>query len=89
MRRLAARKKKLTSISKIEGMNNRVGVQGFYCLVRTDPQFAMTPRWYFTTPELERFLGIAVRNQWDTVRVGTMVEAFAARGGDMDGVSAW
>jgi hypothetical protein len=42
----------------------------------------MAPQWYFTSPELERYMPIAVRRKWDTGEVGTKLEAFSIAGCD-------
>lgn len=62
---------------------NRVGVHGFFCIVRNSPDYHMMPQWYFTTPELEQYMPIAVGKRWDTTAVGTRVEAFAIAGCDV------
>ncbi|KAJ7087533.1 hypothetical protein B0H15DRAFT_949910 [Mycena belliarum] len=65
-----------------QGLSVRVGVEGFFCIVRNNPDFYMIPQWYFTSVELERYMPIAVRRRWDTCEVGTRLEAFAVAGCD-------
>ncbi|KAJ6602308.1 hypothetical protein B0H10DRAFT_1823204 [Mycena sp. CBHHK59/15] len=68
-------------------LGNRVGVEGFFCIVRNNAQFHMAPEWYFTSQELENYMPIATRQKWDTGQVGMKVEAFAIAG--CDPVSAY
>ena len=65
------------------GLNDRVGIEGFFCIVRTSPDFHMRPQFYFTSPELEEYMRIAVRRKWDTIEIGTKVEAFAVAGSNV------
>ncbi|KAI0702842.1 hypothetical protein BC835DRAFT_1303302 [Cytidiella melzeri] len=66
----------------IMGLDSRVGIQGMFCLVRNSASFAMDPRWFFTSPELEKYLEIAVR-KWDTTNIGALIEAYAIAGGSV------
>ncbi|KAJ6612564.1 hypothetical protein B0H10DRAFT_1952250 [Mycena sp. CBHHK59/15] len=67
--------------TKLEALKSyRVGVEGFFCLVRNTPDFFMATQWYFTSRELERYMPLAVRRKWDTGEVGTRLEAFAVAG---------
>ncbi|KAJ7690882.1 hypothetical protein B0H17DRAFT_1134149 [Mycena rosella] len=66
----------------MHSLSVRVGVEGFFCIVRNNPDFYMTPQWYFTTAELERYMPLAVRRKWDTSDVGTRLEAFSVAGCD-------
>ncbi|TFK59072.1 hypothetical protein BDN72DRAFT_781255 [Pluteus cervinus] len=59
------------------GLQRRVGIQAMLCIVRDTTKYAMKPQWFFTDPELEPYLPIAVGNHWDTAQVGTQLEAFA------------
>jgi hypothetical protein len=68
------------------GLGNRVGIEGFFCIVRNNAEFGMAPEWYFTSPELEAYMPIATRKRWDTGQVGVKLEAFAVAG--CDAVSA-
>lgn len=43
----------------------------------------MNPQWFFTSPELENYMHIAVRKKWDTSEVGAKLEAFAIAGCDV------
>ena len=65
------------------GLDSRVGVQGLFCIVRSSNDFAIEPRWFFTSPDLERYLEVAVRKKWNTSHIGTQVEAFAVAGGSL------
>lgn len=62
------------------GLNLRVGVEGFFCIVRNTPEYHMRPHWYFSSQELEQYMQVAVRKKWDTSEVGTRLEAFAVAG---------
>ncbi|KAJ7086902.1 hypothetical protein B0H15DRAFT_781879 [Mycena belliarum] len=66
----------------MQGLNYRVGIEGFFCIVRNNPDFFMIPQWYYTSVELERYMPLAVRRRWDTSDVGTRLEAFALAGCD-------
>lgn len=61
----------------------RVGVEGFFCIVRSSTSFYIQPQWYFTSKELENYMKIACRKGWETNTVGTKVEAFAVAGCDV------
>ncbi|KAJ7246634.1 hypothetical protein C8J57DRAFT_1241277 [Mycena rebaudengoi] len=63
-------------------LGNRVGIEGFFCVVRNNAEFHMAPEWYFTSPELEAYMAIATRRKWDTGEVGIKLEAFAVAGCD-------
>ncbi|KAJ6603151.1 hypothetical protein B0H10DRAFT_1957892 [Mycena sp. CBHHK59/15] len=63
-------------------LGNRVGIEGFFCIVRNTAEFHMAPEWYFTSPELEAYMPIATRQKWDTGQVGMKIEAFAVAGCD-------
>jgi hypothetical protein len=60
-----------------------VGVEGFFCIVRSSSDYHMKPNWYFTSPEFEEYMKIAVRKRWDTSEVGAKLEAFAVAGCDV------
>ncbi|KAJ6600156.1 hypothetical protein B0H10DRAFT_2322439 [Mycena sp. CBHHK59/15] len=64
------------------GLMYRVGIEGFFCIVRNSSDFFMPPQWYFTSQEVERYMPLAVGRKWDTGSVGTKIEAFAVAGCD-------
>ncbi|KAJ7938868.1 hypothetical protein B0H13DRAFT_1587365 [Mycena leptocephala] len=66
----------------LHGLSYCVGIEGFFCIVGNSPDFYMVPQWYFTSPELERYMPLAVRRKWDTGEVGVRLEAFAIAGCD-------
>ncbi|KAJ7342566.1 hypothetical protein DFH08DRAFT_703817 [Mycena albidolilacea] len=66
----------------MHGLKFRVGIEGYFCIVRNTPDFYMIPQWYFTSAELERYMPLAVRHKWDTGEVGCRLEAFAIAGCD-------
>ncbi|KAJ7764193.1 hypothetical protein DFH07DRAFT_738404 [Mycena maculata] len=63
-------------------LSTRVGVEGFFCIVRSSTDFHMQPQWFFTSRELEQYMPIATRRKWVTAEVGTKVEAFCVAGSD-------
>jgi hypothetical protein len=65
------------------GLNDRVGIEGFFCIVRSSPDFHMRPQFYFTSQQLEEYMGLCIRKKWDTAEVGTKVEAFAVAGSNV------
>ncbi|KAJ7223777.1 hypothetical protein C8J57DRAFT_1094166, partial [Mycena rebaudengoi] len=65
------------------GLSTRVGVEGFFCIVRNSADFHITPQWYFTSHELEQYMPISTRKKWVTAKVGTKVEVFAVMGCDV------
>jgi len=68
---------------QMSGLKTRIGIEGFFCIVRSKTNFHVEPRWYFTMPALEEFLPIAVRKGWQTTEVGAKLEAFAIAGCDV------
>ncbi|KAF8195269.1 hypothetical protein K438DRAFT_1587471 [Mycena galopus ATCC 62051] len=64
------------------GLGQRVGIEGFFCIVRNSVEFKMEPEWYFTSKELENYMEIATRKKWVTGEVGMKLEAFAIAGCD-------
>ncbi|KAJ7848496.1 hypothetical protein B0H14DRAFT_2583013 [Mycena olivaceomarginata] len=58
----------------MHGLSYCVGIEGFFCIVRNNPNFHMIPQWYFTSTELEHYMPLAVRC---TAEVGCRLEAFA------------
>ncbi|KAJ7691945.1 hypothetical protein B0H17DRAFT_934493 [Mycena rosella] len=62
------------------GLGHRVGIEGFFCIVRNNADFNTKPQWYFTFPELESYMQIACRKRWDTAETGMKIEAFAIAG---------
>ncbi|KAL1738486.1 hypothetical protein HDZ31DRAFT_50915 [Schizophyllum fasciatum] len=67
--------------SLIQGLRDRVGVEGLCIIVRRKPNFYMKPLIFFTCKEIEDYMSIAVP-RWDTGRVGTLLESFAVSGCD-------
>ncbi|TRM55354.1 hypothetical protein BD626DRAFT_367867, partial [Schizophyllum amplum] len=67
----------------IQGLRDRVGVEGFCVLVRREPSFYMKPLIYFTRKEVEDYMPIAVP-RWDSVKVATLLESFAILGCNPD-----
>lgn len=69
------------------GLDARISIGGFFCLVRGDTDYVTAPQWWFSHPELETFLTVSSR-RWDTTRLGTLVEAFVVAGGSVRKVSS-
>ncbi|KAJ7244252.1 hypothetical protein C8J57DRAFT_1083146 [Mycena rebaudengoi] len=67
----------------IVGLGHRVGIEGFFCVVRNNTDYHTKPKWFFTSPELEAYMSIVVRRKWDTEEVGTRLEAFAIAGSNV------
>ena len=65
----------------------RVGIEGFFMIARSNTDFNMAPQFYFTSQALERYMPLAVRKRWDTAEVGAKIEAFGIAG--CDAVSKW
>ncbi|KAK7016039.1 hypothetical protein R3P38DRAFT_2542991 [Favolaschia claudopus] len=64
------------------GAGQRVGLEGFFCIVRNNVDFKMDPEWYFTSKELEGYMEVVTRKKWSTSEVGMKLEAFAIAGCD-------
>lgn len=69
---------------KMAGLNMRVGIEGFFCIVRNTPDYHMEPKWYFSSEALKDYMKIAVpiHKGWDISHVGAKLEAFAVAGCD-------
>ncbi|KAJ7473509.1 hypothetical protein FB451DRAFT_1558700 [Mycena latifolia] len=66
----------------LSSLSRRVGIEGFFVIVKSTTDFNMEPHWYFTSLELERYMPIAVRKRWNSSEVGGKLEAFAVAGCD-------
>jgi hypothetical protein len=60
----------ILTLSQMTGLNSHAGIEGFFCIVRNTPEYHMKPHWYFSSPELEQYMKVAVRGKWDTSEVG-------------------
>lgn len=69
---------------QMKNLSKRVGVEGFFCVVRNNTAFHMDPMWFFTSQGIEDYLPVAIGRVWDTGAVGTQLEAFSIAGGDME-----
>ncbi|KAJ6476564.1 hypothetical protein DFH09DRAFT_952319 [Mycena vulgaris] len=65
------------------GLGHRIGIEGFFCIVRNNPDYNTKPKWFFTSPELEEYMQVACRKRWDTGEVGMRLEAFALAGSNV------
>ena len=70
-------------VLQITGLNLCVGVEGFFCIICTSPDFHMQPQFYYMSEELKDYMKIAIHKRWDTIEVGTKVEAFAVAGSNV------
>ncbi|KAL7284498.1 hypothetical protein ACG7TL_001789 [Trametes sanguinea] len=59
----------------------RVGIQAFYCVVRSNVEYQLKPRWFFTAPALKEFLRGSIR-KFEPERIGVLAEAFSIAGSD-------
>ncbi|ESK93252.1 hypothetical protein Moror_14579 [Moniliophthora roreri MCA 2997] len=66
-------KKMLTTAKK------RIGLEGFFVLVRNHTQGFTAPKWYFSNPAIEPYMKVILRS-WDMDQVGFKLEAFAIAG---------
>lgn len=48
----------------------------------------MMPQWYYSSPDLDEYMEVAICGMWDKLTVGTLLEAFAIRGGTVAGLSS-
>lgn len=66
----------------MNGLNRRIGVEGFICLVRNSPEYHMEPKWYFSNQALVNYMRVAVpiHKGWDIGYVSAKLEAFAIAG---------
>ena len=71
-------------VTKMTGLNMRVGIEGFFCIVRNTPTYHMEPKWYFSSEALKDYMKIAVpiHKGWDLSHVRAKLEAFAVAGCD-------
>ena len=62
----------------------RVGVEGFFCIVRNTPTYHMEPKWFFSSQALMDYIKIPVpvEKPWDLAYVAAKLEAFAIAGCD-------
>jgi hypothetical protein len=75
------------SLRQFEALKVRVGVEGFFCVVRSNPEFHFKPRVYWSNPELESYVALLAsqRGGWNSTTLGAKVEAFAIAGCDVGG----
>ncbi|KAF9472020.1 hypothetical protein BDN70DRAFT_819271 [Pholiota conissans] len=67
----------------LESLKTRVGVEGFFCIVRNNTQFYIDPVWYFTAQQLEDYMPVAVGRKWNSTDVAAKLESFAIAGCDV------
>ncbi|KAJ6591775.1 hypothetical protein DFH09DRAFT_1073634 [Mycena vulgaris] len=50
----------------LTGLSERVGIEGFFIIARSNTDFNMSPQCYFTSQALECYMPFVVRKRWDT-----------------------
>ena len=73
----------LRILTQLNGLRTRVGVEGFFCIVRNNTEFHVSPTWYFTSKELAEYMPVAVGKKWSLSTVASKLEAFAIAGCDV------
>lgn len=70
---------------QFKGLNVRVGIEAFFCVVRNTPTYHMNPVWFFTSEALMNYMPTAVplHKPWDLAFIGAKLEAFAIAGCDV------
>lgn len=77
----------MCTITQIDGLRNKAGVEAFFCIVRNNAEYHMKPQWYFTSEAIANYMPMIVRKKWDTHDIGIKLEAFAIAG--CDRISEW
>jgi hypothetical protein len=69
---------------KMTSLSMRVGIEGFFCIVRNTPDYHMEPQWHFSSEAVKDYMKIAVpiHKGWDINHVGAKLEAFSIAGCD-------
>ena len=77
----------LTMFTQIEGLRLCIGVEGFFCIVRSNTEFFAHPHFYFSRPEIQFYLALIAssRSPWIPAAVAAKIEAFAIAGCDVAG----
>ncbi|KAJ7836756.1 hypothetical protein B0H14DRAFT_2589497 [Mycena olivaceomarginata] len=70
------------TVCEMFGLDQRVSIEGIFCIVWNNIEFKMEPEWYYTSKELEQYMEIVTRKRWVTGEVGMKLEAFAIAGCD-------
>ncbi|KAK1222474.1 hypothetical protein PQX77_014680 [Marasmius sp. AFHP31] len=65
-----------------EALRRRIGIDGFFLIVRNRADGIMDPYWYFTRPEVAEYMPLAVKPKWSLEEVGAKVEGFCVAGCD-------
>ncbi|PIL33487.1 hypothetical protein GSI_04110 [Ganoderma sinense ZZ0214-1] len=60
----------------------RAGCDGFICLVKSDDDLSFPSMWYFTNPEIDRYLSSSI-TRWDIGRIGELTEKFCMEAGNI------
>ncbi|KAL0056757.1 hypothetical protein AAF712_016633 [Marasmius tenuissimus] len=73
-------------IANIEAMfellRHQIGIDGFFLIVRNCADGIMDPYWYFTWPEVEEYMLLAVKPKWSLEEVSAKIEGFCIAGCD-------
>ncbi|KAL0578047.1 hypothetical protein V5O48_003953 [Marasmius crinis-equi] len=70
-------------IAIIRALCRRVGMDGFFMLIRNRFDITIPPQWYCTNTKLENYLALAVKGPWDLGRFIGRCEAFVLAGCDI------
>lgn len=70
----------LTLRIQIKRLDDRVGVDGFFIIVRNNKNFVVEPHSFFTSPAMEDYLPICIGRVWESNHVASQLEAFAIAG---------
>ncbi len=73
----------LLSSPQLDSLRTRVGIEGFFCIVRNNTEFHINPTWYFTCKEIAEYMPVAVGKKWSATSVASKLEAFAIAGCDV------
>ncbi|KAK1230432.1 hypothetical protein PQX77_006479 [Marasmius sp. AFHP31] len=65
-----------------ESLRRRLGIDGFFLLVRNRVDGILDPYWYFSRPEIAEYMPLAVKPKWSLEEVGAKVESFCLVGCD-------
>ncbi|KAL0572556.1 hypothetical protein V5O48_009413 [Marasmius crinis-equi] len=70
-------------IAIVRALCRRVGMEGFFMLIRSRFDITIPPQWYCTNTKLENYLALAVKGPWDLGMFIGRCEAFVLAGCDV------
>ncbi|KAH9918798.1 uncharacterized protein B0H18DRAFT_1122874 [Fomitopsis serialis] len=68
-------------ICLFKGLKARVGVEGFFCLVRSSTKYNVSPHLWFSSAQLGKYLRLNIKG-FDLEKIGLLAEAFVVAGCD-------